>query len=90
MSDESVCLDSPEGLADTAVVMIACQSIVRQKWSYESKTGALIHLKSRLCLDLPSKSGPDGLTLQNCSGQKNQRWILEEAEWNRPDFGNIN
>lgn len=125
MSDESVCLDSPESVADTAVVMIACQGIARQKWSFEPKvsktiqprislrwvsilctpfnypfykmhlkfvisfvdfqSGALIHLESRLCLDLPSKSSPEGLTLQKCSGHKNQRWLMEQANWDRPD-----
>lgn len=116
MTDESVCLDSPEGYEDTNVVMIACQGIQRQKWRFEVKvsslndvirkinddesmsmlthsrficdkkkilqTGAIIHLSSRLCLDLPSKSSPDGLTLQKCSPKKTQRWIMEKATWN--------
>ncbi|XP_022711312.1 polypeptide N-acetylgalactosaminyltransferase 13-like [Varroa jacobsoni] len=86
MSDESICLDSPESTADTSVVMIACQGIGRQKWSYEPKSGRLIHIRSRLCLDLPSKSSPDGLTLQKCAGRKNQRWVMEQANWNRPDY----
>ncbi|XP_003745400.1 polypeptide N-acetylgalactosaminyltransferase 13 [Galendromus occidentalis] len=83
MTDESVCLDSPEGYEDTNVVMIACQGIQRQKWRFDVKTGAIMHLSSRLCLDLPSKSSPDGLTLQKCSPKKTQRWIMEKAGWNR-------
>lgn len=35
MTDESICLDSPEGAEDTYVVMLACNDLLRQKWIYE-------------------------------------------------------
>ncbi|GIY00132.1 polypeptide N-acetylgalactosaminyltransferase 5 [Caerostris darwini] len=81
MSDESVCLDSPEGAEDTYVVMLACNEILRQKWTYEPTKQILIHVKSNLCLDIPSKTRSEALTLQVCDGSSNQKWLFESVEW---------
>ncbi|GIY92024.1 polypeptide N-acetylgalactosaminyltransferase 5 [Caerostris extrusa] len=78
MSDESVCLDSPEGAEDTYVVMLACNEILRQKWTYEPTKQILIHAKSNLCLDIPSKTRSEALTLQVCDGSSNQKWLLNQ------------
>lgn len=35
MTDESICLDSPESAENTYVVMLACNELLRQKWQYD-------------------------------------------------------
>ncbi|CAL1281311.1 unnamed protein product [Larinioides sclopetarius] len=81
MSDESVCLDSPEGAEDTYVVMLACNEMLRQKWTYDPTKQILVHSKSNLCLDTPSKTRPEALTLQICDGSSNQKWLFENVDW---------
>ncbi|GFR15792.1 polypeptide N-acetylgalactosaminyltransferase 5 [Trichonephila clavata] len=81
MTDESVCLDSPEGAEDTYVVMLACNEMLRQTWKYEPTKQTLVHTKSNLCLDIPSKTKSEALTLQSCDGSLNQKWLLESVEW---------
>ncbi|XP_054724521.1 polypeptide N-acetylgalactosaminyltransferase 13-like isoform X2 [Uloborus diversus] len=81
MTDESLCLDSPEGAADTYVVLLACNELLRQKWKYDATKQVLVHVKSGLCLDLPSSTRPDALTLQTCTDSRNQKWMLESVNW---------
>lgn len=81
MSDESVCLDSPESKEDTNVVLLACTEIKRQNWKYDPWKKTFLHVKSNLCLDLPSSRSPDGLTLQKCNGGSSQQWVLEPVDW---------
>ncbi|GFS51865.1 polypeptide N-acetylgalactosaminyltransferase 1 [Trichonephila clavipes] len=83
MTDESVCLDSPEGAEETYVVMLACNEMLRQNWKYEPTVlkQTLVHTKSNLCLDIPSKTRPEALTLQICDGSLNQKWLLESVDW---------
>ncbi|KAG8178090.1 hypothetical protein JTE90_017439 [Oedothorax gibbosus] len=81
MTDESVCLDSPEGAEDTYVVMLACNGMVRQKWKYEPTIQVIIHEKSNLCLAAPTKERPEALLLQTCDGSSNQKWSLESVSW---------
>ncbi|KAH9370958.1 hypothetical protein HPB48_013396 [Haemaphysalis longicornis] len=69
MTDEAICLDSPESQADTNVVMIAC------------KTEQIVHRKTKLCLDLPTRRGPQGVRVQVCHGGKSQKWIMESVDW---------
>ncbi|XP_076349315.1 polypeptide N-acetylgalactosaminyltransferase 1-like isoform X1 [Tachypleus tridentatus] len=81
MTDESICLDSPEATADTNVVMLACNEYKRQKWKYNPTDRTLMHVKSKLCLDLPSPHSPDGLTLQHCNKLARQEWLFETVTW---------
>ncbi|XP_042897233.1 polypeptide N-acetylgalactosaminyltransferase 13 [Parasteatoda tepidariorum] len=81
MTDESICLDSPEGAEDTYVVMLACSDLLRQKWKYIPTKQIFLHIKSDLCLSLPSKSRPEALTLQTCDGSTSQKWDFESVDW---------
>lgn len=81
MTDEAICLDSPESQANTNVVMIACNGLSRQKWRYDPKTQQIVHKKTKLCLDLPTPRGPQGIRLQECHGGKSQKWIMESVDW---------
>lgn len=81
ITDESICLDSPEGAENTYVVMLACNDLRRQKWQYDPTKQTLVHIKSNLCLDLPSKTRNEALTLQVCNGKTTQQWTLESVEW---------
>ncbi|XP_039284794.1 polypeptide N-acetylgalactosaminyltransferase 13 isoform X2 [Nilaparvata lugens] len=84
MTDESVCLDAPpkEG-ASTAVLkvkVIACTGHARQAWTYNQQSGALRHVSSGLCLDLPQE-GDEGLALAACNTYPSQQWTLESVPW---------
>lgn len=43
MTDESICLDSPEGAVNTYVVMLACNELHRQKWQYDPTVSSNIY-----------------------------------------------
>ncbi|XP_045121759.1 polypeptide N-acetylgalactosaminyltransferase 1-like [Portunus trituberculatus] len=86
MTDESVCLDSPD--FDTAtrpqVRVMACNEFDRQRWTYDETSRLVKHIKSGLCLDLPSNMNSDTLSLNKCdSSSKNQRWTFQHEEWLR-------
>lgn len=81
MTDEAICLDSPESQANTNVVMIACNNLPRQKWRYDPKTQEIVHKTTKLCLDLPSRRGPQGVRVQDCNGGRSQKWIMESVDW---------
>ncbi|CAL4118190.1 unnamed protein product, partial [Meganyctiphanes norvegica] len=53
MTDESVCLDSPDALSskEPQVRILACSEYERQKWTFKEKTQQIRHLQSGLCLD---------------------------------------
>ena len=65
MTDESVCLDSPDFERESRpqVRVMACNEFDRQRWTYDETTRLVKHIKSGLCLDLPSKMTPDTLSL---------------------------
>ncbi|XP_075214208.1 polypeptide N-acetylgalactosaminyltransferase 13-like [Lycorma delicatula] len=83
MTDESVCLDVPMK-EDTSrilrVKVIACSGQSRQSWSYNSESGALKHLSSGLCLDVP-EDAENGLTLNACNTYPSQQWVMESVPW---------
>lgn len=84
MTDESVCLDAPDyDSAKTPQVRImACNEYERQRWSYDESAKLLKHVKTGMCLDLPSKANPDTLSLQKCdSSAKSQRWTFQHEDW---------
>ncbi|CAL8141125.1 unnamed protein product [Orchesella dallaii] len=89
-TDDSVCLDAPEFKDSVSDVRImACNTLQRQRWSYEKKTERLIHTASGKCLDLPSKKklpvspvGGIALELRACDDKsKSQTWALEDIKW---------
>ncbi|KAK4308027.1 hypothetical protein Pmani_020257 [Petrolisthes manimaculis] len=88
MTDESVCLDAPDSEAtqdQPQVRIMACSEYDRQRWTYNDDTLLLKHVKSGLCLDLPSKSKPDTLSLGKCDGyNQGQKWVFEHVEWTGP------
>ncbi|KAF8793272.1 Polypeptide N-acetylgalactosaminyltransferase like protein [Argiope bruennichi] len=47
------------------------------------KKQILVHAKSNLCLDIPSQTRPEALTLQICDGSSNQKWIFENVDWKK-------
>ncbi|CAN7996923.1 unnamed protein product [Ixodes pacificus] len=63
--------------------MIACNDLQRQKWRYDPKAQVIVHKTSRMCLDLPSRRGPQGVTLQRCHGGSSQRWLMEPVDWKK-------
>ncbi|XP_046753760.1 polypeptide N-acetylgalactosaminyltransferase 3-like isoform X2 [Diprion similis] len=83
VTDESVCLDAPE--RDTRhekpkVKIMACSGLRRQKWQYDAKTKTLIHLGSKMCLQLGLKKS-DGLVIATCNRSAGQQWELEAVPW---------
>ncbi|XP_076046369.1 polypeptide N-acetylgalactosaminyltransferase 1-like [Oratosquilla oratoria] len=86
MTDESVCLDAPDASSskDPQVRIMACNELPRQKWTYDEPSKQIRHVQSGLCLDLPSQTHPDTLSLQLCdSTLRSQRWIFEDVKWSR-------
>ncbi|XP_071520484.1 polypeptide N-acetylgalactosaminyltransferase 1-like [Panulirus ornatus] len=86
MTDESVCLDAPDADAakEPQVRIMACNEFDRQRWTYDESTHLLKHIQSGMCLDLPSKSNPETLSLQTCdSYSKSQKWIFQHEDWSK-------
>ncbi|XP_046435506.1 polypeptide N-acetylgalactosaminyltransferase 1-like isoform X1 [Neodiprion fabricii] len=83
VTDESVCLDAPE--RDTRhekpkVKIMACSGLRRQKWQYDAKRKTLVHLGSKMCLQLSLKKS-DGLVIATCNRSAEQQWELEAVPW---------
>ncbi|XP_043236677.1 polypeptide N-acetylgalactosaminyltransferase 1-like isoform X2 [Amphibalanus amphitrite] len=84
MTDESVCLDVPDGGRETAesrVRIHGCSQLSRQKWFHDSSTSQLVHVDSQKCLDLPTAANPESLVVLACSDGPSQKWTLEEVPW---------
>lgn len=84
MTDESVCLDAPdaESAKNPQVRIMACNEYERQKWTYKEDTKQVQHKQTGWCLDLPSKSNPDTLSLSMCDTYStSQRWNFEHVDW---------
>uniref|UniRef100_A0A2S2Q7D5 Polypeptide N-acetylgalactosaminyltransferase n=2 Tax=Sipha flava TaxID=143950 RepID=A0A2S2Q7D5_9HEMI len=83
MTDESVCLDTPElELADDIALkvrIVACTGQKRQRWKYDADTMNLVHLHSNLCLDLPA--GESSIVLKGCANHASQKWNFERIPW---------
>jgi polypeptide N-acetylgalactosaminyltransferase len=77
-TDDSVCLDAVEFKDGSEVRIMACNTLVRQKWKIDS--GMVKHIMSGKCLDLANKG--EGLVVQEClDGSRSQQWTLENVEW---------
>ncbi|KAL7645696.1 UNVERIFIED_CONTAM: hypothetical protein RMT77_002573 [Armadillidium vulgare] len=86
MTDESVCMDAPDTQhsADPQIRIAPCTETDKQRWTYDEEEKQIIHLLSRLCLDLPSKDNPETLSLRKCdSSSLNQKWIFEHEDWTK-------
>ncbi|XP_037074927.1 polypeptide N-acetylgalactosaminyltransferase 3-like [Pollicipes pollicipes] len=84
MTDESVCLDVPDGgqqEAEGRARLHGCSQLSRQKWYHDQKTSELVHVDSAKCLDLPTAANPESLVVMACSGAPSQRWTLERVPW---------
>lgn len=80
MTDENVCLDSPQWKErDSGVRFATCSEQERQKWMI--KDDNLVHQLSGLCLSVPTAATSDQLTLQKCSSSSYQMWIFENQAW---------
>ena len=61
---------------------MACNEFERQRWSYDEAQQHLLHVKSGLCLDLPSPNHPETLSLAACRpANRGQRWAMEHVDW---------
>ncbi|XP_050534995.1 polypeptide N-acetylgalactosaminyltransferase 13-like isoform X2 [Daktulosphaira vitifoliae] len=82
MTDESVCLDTPD-LETTVVALkvriVACTGQKRQNWLYNSETMNLKHIETDLCLDMPSKES--SIVLKDCTDHASQKWNFEPVQW---------
>jgi polypeptide N-acetylgalactosaminyltransferase len=78
MIDE-LCLDS---VNRNQVLLHRCsgQKVGSQQWYYDRKTLALRHIQSNLCLDKPSLTEKDTPSLNACSGQLSQQWLLQDLD----------
>lgn len=84
MTDESVCLDAPdvENADQPQVRILPCSEVERQRWTYEEKTKHILHIASRLCLDLPTKENSETLSLRKCdTSSKGQLWVFDNENW---------
>ncbi|XP_050425178.1 polypeptide N-acetylgalactosaminyltransferase 3-like isoform X2 [Adelges cooleyi] len=82
MTDESVCLDTPDlETADVTlkVRIVACTGQKRQNWRYDTETMSLIHLETNLCLDMPTSES--SIVLKDCVDHASQKWIFEPVHW---------
>jgi len=80
MTDENVCLDSPQWKErDSGVRFSSCIEQDRQKWLVEG--GKMVHQLSGLCLSVPTAATSDQLTLQKCTSSGHQVWALEQEDW---------
>ncbi|CAG0909423.1 unnamed protein product [Darwinula stevensoni] len=79
MSDESICLDSPDSTFDDPQVrFLACAQLERQQWDVDFQKGKVVHRESKKCLEATS----DGrMTLKPCSSSAGQRWAFESQDW---------
>lgn len=79
-TDENICLDSGSDPMPTRQVILApCSESERQKWDYNNRS-QIIHVKSGLCLDSPTKHR---VQLDNCKNElQTLKWTLLEEEWN--------
>jgi len=80
MTDENVCLDSPQWKErDSGVRFATCSEQERQKWVVQNEN--LVHQLSGLCLSVPTAATSDQLTLQKCTSSTLQMWTFEEEAW---------
>lgn len=83
MTDESVCLDTPELEATDEIALkvriVACTGQKRQRWKYDAETMNLVHTHTDLCLDLPA--GESSIVLKGCADHASQKWIFEQVPW---------
>ncbi|XP_053986861.1 polypeptide N-acetylgalactosaminyltransferase 1-like [Hylaeus volcanicus] len=81
MTDESVCLDAPEH--DTQhktpkVKIMACSGHKKQKWEYDERTKAFLHVSSGMCLQSSNGESP---VIAVCTKDVDQQWMLESVPW---------
>ncbi|VVC28402.1 Hypothetical protein CINCED_3A018999 [Cinara cedri] len=83
MTDESVCLDTPELEAADEIALkvriVACTGQKRQRWRYDAETMSLVHVDTDLCLDMPD--GELSIVLRGCADHASQKWIFEQIPW---------
>ncbi|KAK9505613.1 hypothetical protein O3M35_009624 [Rhynocoris fuscipes] len=84
-TDESVCLDAStdrEYLDEIEVKVLACSQSERQVWKYDPNSKNVKHMKSGLCIDLPSDESSDKLILTPCTqNSTTQQWIFISVPW---------
>ena len=79
MSDESVCIDNVEGEARA----MACSAFSRQLWYHNSRTEAIVHGNSGLCLSVGrTPEPPDEISVHKCDGSSEQQWRFQTEPWN--------
>lgn len=80
MSDESVCLDVNSSAEHSAVLLIACAELDRQRWRYQSASRQLVHVKSSLCVTLDK--GGTFLAIRKCRpASRRQKWNIHVKQW---------
>ena len=81
MTDESVCLDAPDAdhSKEPQVRIMACLELDRQRWTYGEASKQIRHIKSGKCLDLPSSSHPETLSLKPCTYK--MKWTFLHQDW---------
>ena len=80
MTDENLCLDSPQWKEqDSGVRFSSCSEQDRQKWTLKGEN--IVHELSGLCLSVPTSATSDQLTIQKCTSSTYQMWSLESETW---------